>query len=165
MAYEISSVSMQDAKVLACIQTESWKAGFSGILDQAVLERMTNLEKVQAMYERTISNGGEHGYLLRVDGQPHCIAWWGAARDADMQGYAELICIHSLPGRWRMGYGSRMMEKVLWDIKADGFNRVMLWVFEENIRARSFYERHGFCANGKTKRGFGAVEMCYEKAL
>ena len=82
-----------------------------------------------------------------------------------MPGYAELICIHSLQRNWRSGYGSRMMEAVLRDMTAAGYSKVMLWVFEENHRARRFYEANGFTASGRTKDGFGAAEVCYEKNL
>ncbi len=34
-----------------------------------------------------------------------------------MPGAAELRCIHSLPENWRRGCGSRMMERVLADVK------------------------------------------------
>ena len=82
-----------------------------------------------------------------------------------MPGYAELICIHSLQDQWRKGYGSRMMETVLRDIKEAGYRKVMLWVFEENARARRFYEAHGFATGGKAKPDMMPVEICYEKSL
>ena len=41
----------------------------------------------------------------------------------------------------------------------------MLWVFEDNVRARRFYETIGFTASGKVKTNIGAVEVCYEKTL
>lgn len=82
-----------------------------------------------------------------------------------MPGYAELICIHSLQNRWHMGYGSRMMEVVLRDAAAAGYEKIMLWVFEENTRARRFYEANGFALNGRTQSGLGAAEVCYERAL
>ena len=46
-----------------------------------------------------------------------------------------------------------------------GYLKVMLWVFEDNVRARRFYETIGFTASGKVKTNIGAVEVCYEKTL
>ena len=85
-----------------------------------------------------------NGYLLSVDGNPHCIAYWDAARDVEFTGKAELICIHSLPDNWHKGYGSQMMDRVLKDIKEAGCSEVVLWVFRDNLRARAFYEANGF---------------------
>lgn len=165
MEYTIERAKLGDEETLAYIQTESWKAGFRGILDEQTLQRCTQLEKATAMYRRLLEVGIGNGYLLRVEGSPHCIAWWDATREKDMPGYAELICIHSLQNRWRMGYGSRMMETVLRDAAAAGYKKIMLWVFEENTRARRFYEANGFASNGRTQSGLGAVEACYERTL
>ena len=162
--WEISHGQPGDETFFALIQTESWKAAFRDILTPEVLENATQLPKAAAMYRRLLEQHIGHGYLLRVDGKPHCIAWWDRSRDGADFG-AELICIHSLPGNWRKGYGSRMMEAVLGDMKAAGFTKATLWVFQENRRARQFYEAHGFAPNGMTKGGFDATEICYEKAL
>ena len=82
-----------------------------------------------------------------------------------MNGYAELICIHSLTDKWGEGYGAKMMKTVLHDIKKSGFDQVMLWVFTENIRARGFYETLGFVATDKITHAFGTEEICYTKNL
>ena len=161
----IGRVKPGDENILAYVQTESWKAGFKHILSADVLQSYTRLDRVTMMYRRLLAENVGHGYLLRVDGAPHCIAWWDATREADMPGYAELICIHSLPDQWRKGFGRRMMETVLQDMAAAGYSNVMLWVFEENSRARRFYEALGFRPTEKTKHLDDAVEVCYVKQL
>lgn len=165
MEYQIDRTKPGDEQALAYIQTESWKAGFRNILSPDVLQACTNIEKVTAMYRRLLEEHVGNGYILRLADRPHCIAYWDAARDADMDGYAELICIHSLQDNWRKGYGSRMMEVILRDIAQAGYSKVMLWVFEENIRARRFYEAHGFAASGKVKPQVQPTELCYERCL
>ncbi len=58
-----------------------------------------------------------------------------------------------------------MMDAVLRDIAAAGYTKVMLWVFEDNVRARRFYEAQGFTTDGKTKPNIEPTEICYEKNL
>lgn len=165
MDYEIERVKLGDEMILAHIQTESWKAAFKDILSPEVLTKYANADKATMMYRRLIEQNIGNAYLLKVQGKPHCIAWWDVTREKDMPGYAELICIHSLPNQWRKGYGSKMMDTVLHDIVNAGYTKVMLWVFEENERARKFYEKHGFKTTGKVKSDIGAAEICYEKKL
>ena len=165
MEYFIERVKLGDEATLAFIQTESWKAGFKDILSADVLQRCTQIDKATAMYRRLLKQNIGNGYLLRVNGNPHCIAWWDASREKDMPDYAELICIHSLQNQWRKGYGSKMMDAVLHDIVAAGYSKVMLWVFEDNARARRFYEAHGFTTSGKVKPNIEPKEICYEKNL
>lgn len=163
--YTIERVKLGDEEELAYIQTESWNAGFKDILSEDVLQRYTQVNKATEMYRHILDQNIGNGYLLKVEGKPHCIAWWDATREKDMPGYAELICIHSLQNQWRKGYGSKMMDAVLHDVAAAGYSKIMLWVFEANTRARRFYEVHGFAANGKAKRSLEAIEVCYEKNL
>lgn len=161
----IRKAMVGDEKTLAHIQTESWKAAFAGIVPAELLATCTNTERAEKMYARLFSERRGTGYILALDGKPHCIAWWDAAKDADMPGGAELRCIHSLPDNWRKGYGSRMIEHVLADAKEAGYQKIVLWVFDTNERAIRFYEAHGFAASGKKQPALGTVEEMYVRAL
>lgn len=165
MYYSIRQVKQGDELTLAHIQIESWKAAFHDILPEEVLTKYTDIEHATNMYRKLLEDNRGNGYILEIDGNAHCIAYWDATREKDMPDVAEIICIHSLQDNWRKGYGSKMMDRVLTDIAAAGYTKVMLWVFEENERARSFYEAKGFYATEKTQPAFGSSEICYEKSI
>lgn len=165
MDYIIRKAQPGDESDLSYIQTESWKAAFQHILSDETLQKTTEINHVTAMYKRLLDEGIGNGYILEIDGKPHCIAWWDKARDKDMPEYAELICIHSLQNNWRKGYGTKMMERVLTDMKNAGYPKAMLWVFTDNNRARKFYEACGFVTYGKVKPCVEPQEICYEKNL
>ncbi len=161
----IRKVQQGDELNLAYIQTESWKAAFQDILSNEILQQATDLTHATAMYKQLLDENIGNGYILEVNSQPHCIAWWGKARDNDMPDYAELICIHSLQDNWRKGCGTQMMNRIMDDMKAAGYDKVMLWVFTNNVRARKFYESCGFVTYGKVKPCFETEEICYERKL
>ena len=161
----IRKVQQGDANALAYIQTESWKAAFAGILDAETLAKCTNIDRATAMYQRLLDEKKGNGYLLSVDGSPHCIAYWDAARDVEFTGKAELICIHSLPDNWNKGYGSQMMDRVLKDIKEAGYSEAVLWVFRDNYQARAFYEAKGFTITDISKPAFDTKEVLYSKRI
>ena len=161
----IRRVRQGDENALAAIQTQSWKAAFAGILDTETLARCTNVDRATAMYKRLLDEHKGNGYLLSVDGRPHCIAYWDAARDAEFTGKVELICIHSLPVNWRKGYGRQMMDRVLRDIKEAGYSEVVLWVFRDNLRARAFYEATGFKLTGLSKPAFSTEAVLYSREI
>ena len=147
MEYTIERVKLGDEAVLAYIQTESWKAGFKDILSADVLERCTQIDKATAMYRRLLEQNVGNGYLLKVERNPHCIAWWDATREKDMPGYAELICIHSLQNQWRKGYGSKILNLFI-----ESVNKIVLLeidpIVDEVSAARMrFYKRNGFYEN------------------
>lgn len=102
---------------------------------------------------------------MELNGPPHCFAWWDAAREKDMVGVAELICIHSLKDNRRKGYGRIMMRRILDDIEQAGYSELILWVFDRNMSAIMFYETHSFAASGRKQPAFGAIEEMYVKSI
>ena len=161
----IRRVKIGDENSLAYVQTESWKEAFKEIVPADLLLKCTEMERATAMYKKLLEEHKGNGYILELDGKPHCIAYWDATREKDMIGFAELICIHSLKDGWNKGYGSLMMKQLLDDVKKAGYSKIMLWVFDNNLRAIRFYEKHGFVASGKKQPALGAVEEMYIKAL
>lgn len=152
-----------DEQVLACIQTESWKAAFAGILSPEELVRCTDLQKAEQMYHGVLRREGCNMAIELVNDQPHCIAAWGTNRCDLGDTVGELICIHSLQNNWAKGYGSAMMEYVLAQLQQANYESVILWVFEANTRARKFYEKHGFERTEQKKMANGIAELMYMK--
>ena len=154
-----------DEKVLAFIQTQSWKAAFRDIIPADTLARLTDCQKAEEMYTRVLENPEIRVGLESVDGMPHGITAWSKNRYGLGDDTAELICIHSLPEGWGRGFGSFMLERALGEMTRAGFTRAILWVFAENSRARRFYEKHGFSLTGKAQTAYGAEEVMYQKQL
>lgn len=165
MNIKIRKAKIGDEKILAFIQTESWKNGFKDIISETDLEKYTNITKAEEMYSRVLKENYAENFILEIDGKPHCIAAWSNARNLAYSDSAELICIHSLCDNWGKGYGSIMMNHIINEIKSAGFKSVLLWVFEKNIRARKFYEKHGFELTDNTQVSYGTVEVMYCKEL
>lgn len=154
-----------DETILAYIQTESWKSAFSEILSPEELSRSTNMQKAEEMYRKVLERRFVNLLIESVDGQPLCIAGWSRNRNDLGEQIAELICIHSLSDRRRKGYGSVMMRHILDEIKQAGYAEVILWVFEENLPAIRFYQKHGFRVTEHRNVTHGAVEVMYLKKL
>lgn len=154
-----------DENILAEIHVESWRSAFAQILSPQTLNACTDKKAITSMYARVLQQDMAKGWILFVDAIPHCMAFWGACREDAAPNTAELICIHSLCGNWGKGYGSKMMQHILDEIKCAGYTTVNLWVFAENTRARKFYEKHGFELSGKQRLNYDALEVMYTKYL
>jgi GNAT superfamily N-acetyltransferase len=83
-------------------------------------------------------------------------------------GCAELYALYVTPAWWSTGTGRDLMCRVLEETRTGGYQRIVLWVLEQNSRARRFYERAGFRLDG---RSFvpdwlgGVTEVCYARDL
>lgn len=161
----IRKAKIGDKKILAYIQTESWKAAFVDIISADDLKKSTDIAKTEVMYANVMKSGYAEVSILEIDSKPHCIAAWSKARNSEFSDSAEIICIHSLCDNWGKGYGSKMMNHILEEIKNSGYGNVLLWVFEKNNRARCFYEKHGFVLTENRQISHGAVEVMYTVKL
>ena len=154
-----------DESALALIQTEAWKAAFQDILPPGVLAHYSDKAQAENLYQAVLGRNMARVTLASLAGQPCGIAAWSQNRDDLGPEVAELICIHVLPGSWRRGCGSAMMEIVLREMQAAGYTAAVLWVFTANTRARAFYEKWDFSPAGQTKNALGAEELLYRKDL
>lgn len=63
-------------------------------------------------------------------------------------GTGELHSIYLAPEAWSRRLGSALLEVAVDDLRARGFDPLVLWVIEANLRGRRFYEGHGWQPDG-----------------
>lgn len=132
--YEISNVYEQ-----------SWKYAYRGIIPQEYLESIPT-----GQWANGLRQPGRHSLLLFDDRKLLGTSSYCRAREEDMDGYGEIVSIYLLPEAVHRGYGRMLMQAVLTELKKMGYQKVYLWVLEENENARRFYERFGFTTSGKS---------------
>ena len=62
------------------------------------------------------------------------------------------------------GIGKELIWQVILEARTSKKNKIFLWVIEDNLSARKFYENNGFIASGQTCliEGTTKTDMCYE---
>ncbi len=97
---------------------------------------------------------------------------FGPARDKDLlnDNFGELVALNILPNNWGKGLGSVVIEHIIKESKAKKWSAIYLWVLKQNMRARAFYETHGFVKEDikkfdKSLTGHELHEIRYVKAL
>ena len=130
-----------DASEISNVYEESWKYAYKGIIPQSFLDSIP-----KGKWASKIDN---MGCLVAVD---NCkivgTAGFCGSRWEKYSGYGEIVSIYFLPDYIGKGYGKNLIEACIYELKKLGFKNVLLWVLEENYRARHFYEKNGFVANG-----------------
>ena len=65
------------------------------------------------------------------------------------------------------GIGTLLIEYLIEQVGKKGVHKIVLWVIKDNVKARKFYEAHGFCNSGKTCiiEGTTKEDCCYEYVL
>ena len=145
----------EDCGALGEIMAVSFRSAFGGFISQETLDRCAVAENCAGLLaslpkEMTTLTGWVDGKLMGL-----------LVCSEQPDGRAEIEAIHSLPESWGTGLGAAMLDFALRGRSAG------LWAFEENRRARRFYEKHGFAFTGETRISEfdGAVEVRYERKL
>jgi ribosomal protein S18 acetylase RimI-like enzyme len=73
---------------------------------------------------------------------------FGASRDADTVGLAEIYALYVDPDRYTGGVGRTLMSEARRRLREEGTDEAVLWVLRGNHRAQRFYEREGWVADG-----------------
>ena len=132
-----------DAEVVGNIYANSWKAAYRGIVPQAYLDGLAG-----SMWLAVLRDEQYQSYLA-MDGEAYIGASAVcAARDESMVGWGEIVSLYLLPTYFGSGYAEPLFRRVVEALRMQGYQQIYLWVLEENARARRFYEKQGFAANG-----------------
>jgi GNAT superfamily N-acetyltransferase len=132
----------EDAERIAEIQVESWRAAYRGILPGEYLDGLDVSKRTQLWKK---FSGDMQAPLLVAEESDQIIGFCHLirSRDPDAERAAEIAAIYLDPMHWRKGYGRKLCSTALSFSADQGFERVTLWVLEDNSPARRFYETMG----------------------
>lgn len=141
---KIRSLSKQDDRLaVSHVYEASWKAAYRGMIPQMYLDTIP-----AGKWAACLDTEGWDSLLLLDQAKIVGTCAFASARHPEMQGCGEIIALYLLPAYWGQGHGYRLLNKAIHTLYAKGFERIYLWVLEENHRARQFYETFGFRASG-----------------
>lgn len=151
MKLTIREATAADARDFAYVLCESWKEAYKQIITPEEMARYTNLEKRAALLEQWIPSGRGQ-YFIAHDGEIPCgVCSTCPSRDEGMEGFGEVVAIYTLASYWGKQVGKPLMDRAVGELHTQGFQKIMLWAFEANARARRFYEKYGFVFDGTYK--------------
>jgi GNAT superfamily N-acetyltransferase len=149
-----------DAEGVARVQVETWQVAYAHALPQDQLQALSVDQRVE-QWRRWPP------IVAEIDGEIAGFVSVGGARDDDADG--ELYAIYVHPDYWSTGTGRALMEAGEAELRRLGHRDVVLWVLDDNPRARRFYELAGWSADGNARVvemfGFDVSEVRYAKTL
>ena len=147
MDVKIRKATLEDAKTISNIYALSWKSAYKGIVPQKYLDELKCNFWVSS-FQNWINNNILTAQIIYENELPvGCIAY-GKARDVKFANWGEIVSIYLLPDHFRKGYGQKLLQTALIDMRIKGYENCYLWVLKENSNARKFYEMNGFiCSN------------------
>ena len=135
-----------DAEAIAAVHVAAWQEAYAHVFPAEVLGALDPAPRARHWRE-----GIRTGWTVLVTDDGSGFVSVGPARDADEPELGELYAIYVTPERWGSGAGRALMAAAVEALRAARFSEAVLWVLEDNPRARRFYERAGWAVDGAAK--------------
>lgn len=136
----IREMTTEDIEQVRQVYILGWQNAFRGIVPQTYLDTMNLDDWAPPLNGAYVLTDGKN--ILGTSS----IA---PARDSAFDGWGEIISIFILPHLIGRGYGHQLFTFVRDKLIEQHYANLYLTVFEDNHRARKFYEKHNFSWNGE----------------
>ena len=146
MGITIRKVLPEDAYDYAVCVISCWQSAYKKIVPDDFLNNMSaNKEQWVEKYKIALTDPGDCEYYCVIF--ENKIIGFFIINKIDGEIWA-IYLIEEFRGK---GYGKEILDFAIGEFKQTEHKKISLWVFEENIRARRFYEKHNLYFDG-TKR-------------
>lgn len=132
-----------DRFAISHIYEESWKFAYKNIIPQSYLESIS-----AGLWAPNLDKEGMNTVVLIEDGMFIGTSSYCTSRFSEFSNFGEIVSIYLLPQYIGKGYGKLLFDAVVRELEQLGFDEIFLWVLEDNLRARKFYEKEGFTFSG-----------------
>jgi GNAT superfamily N-acetyltransferase len=152
----VRQAKLVDAGAIATAHVRSWQAGYAHVISDDFL-RSLDLEFDQRIlrWETIIMGVGAESHFVLVgelDGGLVGFLTAGPCRDTGQnESLGEIHACYVDPDHWREGIGTTLITAGIALLVQAGCDEAVLWVLEDNPRARGFYEHHGWRPDGGRK--------------
>ena len=137
----VRAATPADAPGIAAVHVRTWQAAYRHAFPDALLDGLS-LEEHEQWWRGVVDGESEHVWVADDGGTVVGFASAGPSRSE--QDVGELFALYVLPEAWGSGTAHALMNAVLGWLLAEEYTTAMLWVLEDNPRARAFYEREGW---------------------
>lgn len=147
---EIRTARPEDAEGIAIVHATSWRETYGRFVDDPDTSPWFDVERRVGMWRQNLA---EQTFITIVAADGDEIIGFAAVQrtpEPEAVRDEELTMLYVLADRHGNGAGQGLLDAVLGDRPAS------LWVADDNPRARAFYTRNGFVADGASS-AFGPI--------
>jgi ribosomal protein S18 acetylase RimI-like enzyme len=138
-----------DAAGIAAVHVASWKVAYRGYYPDHHLDALT-MKRWLPGWKRRLEPGSDDTLVLVADSGNE-ITGFSVIEPAPAPDDFELSLLYVHPGHMRRGIGRSLLQQAEQEMRARGGATAILWVIDENARARRFYEAMGWRPDGAGK--------------
>ena len=150
--FQIRETRLTDAEGIAKVHVRTWQSAYSGLVPDSYLQSLT-VELRTITWIRNIENALPKTRIFVAEFGNQIVGFLsvGANREIGPTSEGEIFAIYVDPEFQGQGIGSALMSAGAQRLRNDGFTTAILWVLHDNLPTRSWYESHGWKADGESK--------------
>ena len=166
----VRQARLADADALGHVHVRAWQEAYRGIMPDDFLDALDPAQRATMWRDRLRDPEVGVEVLVAIEGGALVgFAVIGPLRGGSAGSVGELQAINLAPATWRRGIGSRLLAASQDRLAELGYDRGLLWVAENNERARRFYEQHGWTPTDERRSeeilGITLDQIAYTRAL
>ena len=168
MDFQVIRATREFAFDMGYVHSYSWQKAYTGIIPDEIIKTFTPENRAKIFLD-VLENPLEEYYLFKVDDRPAGIASLAKSHEKNMPNYiGEIYSIYFHPDFWGPEVTQKGFQFCINRLKNLGFSEITIWVLNDNLRAKRFYERNGFKLDGNSKEieiGVKLLEVRYSKRI
>jgi ribosomal protein S18 acetylase RimI-like enzyme len=176
VAVRLREARRGDERAVAALHVRSWQEAYRDLMPAEFLDGLDPGDRAQRYTFESKDEGAPTTILAVVGGEGAGVTpsltnsmevrsgvtpapfepiagfvTFGASRDDDARGLAEIYALYVDPESYRSGIGRLLMAEARHRLVDAEFSEAILWVLRGNDRAARFYEREGWSPDGATR--------------
>ena len=161
----VRTATGDDALAIETIRVRGWQVAYRHVFPAEELDRQPVDE---SRWRARLLSPPPGWTTLVAEREGRVVGFASVGPSRDERALGELYAIYVDPDEWSTGAGRDLLERAEAVLRR-AYAEALLWVLEENPRARRFYERAGWWPDGARKAedrwGVRAPEVRYRKRL
>jgi len=149
----IRKAAQENANDYAACVISCWQSAYRGIVPDDYLNNMSvEKDRFIEKYKNVLTDPGDCEYYY-VEQNKKIIGFITICKNNDVieSEIGEIWAIYLIEKFRGAGHGKIMLDFAIDELKKANREKIYLWVFEENVKARRFYEKNNLHFDG-TKR-------------
>ena len=146
MTIDVRPAVLTDARGIAEVHVRAWREAYAHLVPADALARLS-IDQRELRWNEILRGTAANHWVAVEDGGVVGFAGSGPSQEPDAARELQLWTLYVLASHYGTGAGQRLLNEALGDATA------VLWVADDNPRARAFYARNGFGPDGTTKMG------------
>jgi ribosomal protein S18 acetylase RimI-like enzyme len=168
VAIIIREATIADVEAIAQVHVDSWRVAYSELIPAEIVQRWSLEQRVRQW--RTIIGDAAASSRVQVgllNDEVIGFVSAGVSDQPEAGDLAQVFALYVTPRHWRVGAGRQLLAAATEQLRTARFAQAILWVLQDNARARSFYDQAGWQLDGvsQTLGATDIVEVRYRLRL